>query len=146
MSPKQNYKSDIALIMSKINHSGGNLWATEDKKIWKGSSFSTRDVAIMLSELGFTKEDDIIRDIADLIFSTWRPDGRFKGSPSDAIYPCQTIGAARVLCYLGYSDDERIKKLLNIYWRPNTMMVVGNAINSVLEKVPKWHTQIHDLH
>jgi len=110
MNQKQKYKNDIALIMSKINHNGGELWATEDKKIWKGSPFATRDVAIMLSDLGFTKEDGIIRDIADLIFSSWKPDGRFRVSPSGSIYPCQTIGAARVLCYLGYSDDDRIKK------------------------------------
>jgi hypothetical protein len=107
---KEEYKEDIALIMTKINHNGGELWATEDKKIWKGSPFATRDVAIMLTELGFTKRDIIIQDIADLIFGTWRPDGRFRVSPSGAIYPCQTIGAARILCYLGYSEDDRIKK------------------------------------
>jgi hypothetical protein len=109
MDLKEKYKTDIALIMSKINHNGGELWATVDKKIWKGSPFSTRDVAIMLSGLGFTKKDGIIQEIAELFFSTQKPDGRFRVSPSGAIYPCQTIGAARVLCYLGYSDDERIK-------------------------------------
>jgi hypothetical protein len=110
MNLKEKYKDDIAMIMSKINHNGGELWATKDKKISKGSPFDTRDVALMLSELGFTKKDIIIQDIADLIFSTWKPDGRFKISLSGAIYPCHTIGAARVLCYLGYSDDNRIKK------------------------------------
>jgi hypothetical protein len=109
MNPKEKYKDDIARIMNKINHNGGDLWATIDKKIGKGSPFATKDVALMLSELGFNKKDIIIQDIADLIFSTWRPDGRFKASPSGAIYPCHTIGAARVLCYLGYSDDHRIK-------------------------------------
>jgi hypothetical protein len=110
MTLKEKYKDDIADIMSKINHNGGELWATKDKKIWKGSPFATRDVALMLSELGYTKKDRIIQDIADLIFSTLQPDGRFKVSPSGAIYPCHTIGAARVLCYLGYSDDERMVK------------------------------------
>lgn len=107
---KEKYKDDIAMIMTKINHNGGELWATKDKKICKGSPFATRDVALILSELGFTNKDTIIQDITDLIFSTWKPDGRFKVSPSGAIYPCHTIGAARVLCYLGYSDDNRIKK------------------------------------
>jgi len=112
MNLKEKYKDDIALIMTKINHNGGELWATTDQKISKGSPFATRDVAIMLSELGFTKEDRIIQDIAELIFSNWKYDGRFRISPSGAIYPCQTIGTARVLCYLGYSDDDRIKKTL----------------------------------
>ena len=56
MNLKEKYKDDIAMIMSKINHNGGELWATKDKKISKGSPFDTRDVAIMLSELGFTKK------------------------------------------------------------------------------------------
>jgi hypothetical protein len=110
MDPKEKYKDDIALILSRIGHNGGGLWTTNDKKICKGSPFSTRDVALMLSELGFTKNDLIIQDIANLIFSIWKPDGRFKISPSGAIYPCHTIGVVRVLCYLGYSEDNRIKK------------------------------------
>jgi hypothetical protein len=110
MTLKENYKDDIAFILSKINHNGGKLWATHDKKIWKGSPFATRDVALMLPELGFTKKDPLIRDIAGLIFSTWKPDGRFRVTPSGAILPCMTIGAARVLCYLGYQDDQRLKK------------------------------------
>ena len=110
MNIKKKYKDDIAMIMAKSNHNGGDLWATKDKKICKGSPFATRDVALMLSELGFNKHDIIIQDITDLIFSIWKPDGRFKISPSGAIYPCHTIGVARVLCYLGFSNDKRIKK------------------------------------
>ncbi len=110
MDLKEKYKDDVAVIMAKINHNGGDLWATKDRKICKGSPFDTRDVALMLFELGFTKKDRIIQDIADLIFSTWKQDGRFRISPSGAVYPCHTIGAARVLCYLGYSDDNRIQK------------------------------------
>ena len=109
MNLKKKYQNDIALIMTKFNHNGGELWATEDKKISKGSPFSTRDVALMLFELGFSNKDTIIQDIAKLVFSNWKPDGRFRISPSGAIYPCHTIGAARVLCYLGYSNDNRIK-------------------------------------
>jgi hypothetical protein len=113
MTLKDKYKNDIALIIAKINHNGGDLWATEDRKIWKGSPFATRDVAIMLAELGYDKKDQIIIDIAELVFNAWKPDGRFRVAPSGAIYPCQTIGAARILCYLGYAEDERIKKTFN---------------------------------
>lgn len=113
MNIKEHHKNDIAVIMSKINHNGGELWATKDKKISKGSPFATRDVAIMLSELGFTKKDPVIQDIAELMFSTWQLDGRFRISPSGAIYPCHTIGAARVLSCLGYAEDERIKTTMD---------------------------------
>jgi hypothetical protein len=110
METSDKYKDDIAIIMSKIHQNGGDFWATKDNGIGKGSPFSTRDVAIILHELGYKKKDAIIQDIAKLIFNTWHDDGRFKIYPTGAIYPCHTIGAARVLCYLGYSKDERLKK------------------------------------
>lgn len=104
------YKDDMAVIMSKIHQNGGDFWATKDKGIGKGSPFSTRDVAIILHELGYNKKETIIQGIVNTIFDTWRDDGRFKISPAGAIYPCHTIGTARVLCYLGYSKDIRLKK------------------------------------
>jgi len=33
MNLKEKYKDDIALIMNKINHNGGELWTTNDRKI-----------------------------------------------------------------------------------------------------------------
>ena len=96
--------------MSKKHVNGGDLWSTEDKNIGKGSPFSTRDVALILAELGFTKKDLIIKQIADLFFEAQQPDGRFKISNGSAVYPCHTIGSLRVLCYLGYSKDKRLIK------------------------------------
>lgn len=109
MNLRKKYKADIDAIMSKRYNLGGDLWTTEDNRIGKGSPFSTRDVAIMLSEFGFTKQDPIIRDIASTIFEAWLPDGRFKITPSGALYPCHTITALRVLCYLGYAKDPRLQ-------------------------------------
>jgi hypothetical protein len=63
---------------------------------------------LYLLELGFTRSDQIIKEAADLIFSTQREDGRFKIAAS-AIYPCQTAYAANVLCHMGYADDERLR-------------------------------------
>jgi|GEM_PF-5437141 len=37
MNLKEKYKDDIALIMTKINHNGGELWATNDKRLDKSS-------------------------------------------------------------------------------------------------------------
>ena len=110
MKVKDKYKNDIAIIMSKKYANGGDLWAGEDNNIGKGSPFSTRDVALILTELGYTKKDKIIKDIAELIFEHQQQDGRFKISKSSAIYPCHTIGCVRALCYLGYAKDKRLKK------------------------------------
>lgn len=109
MNIRKQYKSDIEFIKSKQNHLGGDFWTTVDNRIGKGSPFSARDVAIILSELGFTQKDDEIRGIAEKFFSVLRPDGRFKISPSGTMFPCQTITALRVLCYMGFSQDERLK-------------------------------------
>ncbi|MDN5202009.1 hypothetical protein QQ008_11565 [Fulvivirgaceae bacterium BMA10] len=96
--------------MSKENHLGGGLWTTKDNRIGKGSPFSTRDVAIMLSELGFSREEQLIQEIAYTIFKTWREDGRFKIAPQGTMFPCYTIAALRALCCLGYKEDSRLQK------------------------------------
>jgi hypothetical protein len=123
-----NYESDIIAIVARRFDNGGDLWATVDKRIAKGSAFSTLSCALILTELGVA-DNPIMKEIAELIFSCWKEDGRFKIAPKGAIYPCQVAGVARVLCTMGYSDDFRIKKtmeyLLQIQygdggWRCNT--------------------------
>jgi hypothetical protein len=109
MKLKDKHKNDIEFIMSKRYVNGGDLWAGEDSNIGKGTPFSTRDVSLILVELGFSKKDRIIMDLAELIFEHQQPDGRFRISRSGAIYPCHTIGCVRVLCYLGYAKDKRLK-------------------------------------
>ena len=110
MKRKDKYKNDIAFVISKRGANGCDFWAGEDNNIGKGSPFSTRDVALMLTELGFTQKDKIIKDIAELIFENQQQDGRFRISKSSTSYPCHTIGCLRALCYLGYAKDQRLKK------------------------------------
>jgi hypothetical protein len=55
-------------------------------------------------------DDPILKAAAELIFSTWREDGRFRVYPKGSIYPCQTTIAADVLCHMGYTKDERLQK------------------------------------
>lgn len=50
-----------------------------------------------------------MKETANLIFSTWKEDGRFKIFPTGSIYPCQTAESARTLCYMGYANDSRIE-------------------------------------
>ncbi len=105
----KQYKSDIEAIIAKRYDNGADLWTTPDKRTYKGTPFSTLESVLMLTELELTATP-IMKDAAELILSLWREDGRFQIVPKSAIYPCQTAGAARVLCRLGYTSDNRLKK------------------------------------
>lgn len=104
----KQYQSDVDTILAKRHDNGGDYWTTPDRRLSKGSPFSTLDCAFMLLELGIDRSEPILKETADLILSTWREDGRFKLSPQGAIYPCQTINAARILSHLGYASDSRL--------------------------------------
>jgi len=110
MAIAKQYQSDVNAILAKRYDNGGDYWATPDKRLMKGSPFSTFDCASMLLELGIDRSESIMKEISDLVLSTWREDGRFKLSPQGAIYPCHTINAARILCYLGYASDSRLQR------------------------------------
>lgn len=110
MNTVHPYAADIAAILSHQHDNGGSLWATPDKRLLKGSPFSTLDCASYLLELGVCPEETVLRETAALIFSVWQADGRFKVYPTGGIYPCQTAIAADVLCKMGYADDARLQK------------------------------------
>ena len=115
--------------MAKRYDNGGDLWATADKRLGKGSLFSTLQCVLMLSELGMDTSEPILNEATELIISAWREDGRLRLAPKGAIYPCHTAWTARTLCRLGYATDNRLKRtfahLLEIQhddggWRCNT--------------------------
>lgn len=105
---KQNLE-DMDTILSHRYDNGADLWATPDKRLLKGAPFSTFECALYLLELGMSSDDPLMKTIADLIFSTWKEDGRFKIYPTGGIYPCQTAIATKVLCHMGYANDARLK-------------------------------------
>ncbi len=107
---QEQYQADINAILSKRHGNGADYWTTPDKRLIKGSPFNTLACAYMLAELGMNPSEPVLQETASLILSTWRDDGRFKLSPDGGIYPCQTINAARTLCYLGYALDPRLQK------------------------------------
>lgn len=107
---RQAYAADIEAILSKRRQHGADHWATADGNLIKGSPFTTLDSAYLLRELGMDPSEPVLRGTAELIFSARREDGRFRLTPGGAIYSCQTIGAARTLCHLGYSDDPRLAR------------------------------------
>ena len=110
MAIAKQYQSDVEAILAKRHDNGGDYWTTPDRRLSKGSPFSTLDCAFMLLELGMDRSEPVLKETSDLFLSSWREDGRFKLSPQGAIYPCHTINAARILCHLGYASDSRLKK------------------------------------
>ncbi len=104
------FQADIAAILSHLRDNGGDLWTTPDRRLLKGAPFSTLECAGYLLELGMKPDDPLLLRVADLIFSAWQEDGRFKVYPQGGIYPCQTALAAAALCHLGYGEDARLQK------------------------------------
>lgn len=107
---RERYESDIQAILARRHLNGGDLWATPDKKLQKGSPFTTLESACLLRELGMEASEPVLKDTAELIFSAQQKDGRFRTVPGGSIYPCNTINAARTLCVLGYAEDPRLLK------------------------------------
>lgn len=113
---KECYKADVEAILARRYDNGGDWWATEDLRIFKGSPFSTLESVLMLAELemGLGHEvgdfSEVMREAGALMLRLWREDGRFQVAPKSAIYPCQTASVARALCRLGYANDERLRK------------------------------------
>ena len=110
MAVNELYRSDVDAILARRYDQGAGLWTTPDKRLIKGSPFSTIGSALLLLKLGMEPDDPVLGDVAELIFSVWREDGRFKLAPQGAIYPCHTILAVDALCHLGHTEDRRVQK------------------------------------
>ncbi|MCC0669727.1 MULTISPECIES: prenyltransferase [unclassified Clostridioides] len=115
MNVENQYLSDIEEILSHRYDNGADYWATPDKRLMKGSPFTTLDSVLYLLELGMKPTDTLLKECADLIFSTWREDGRFKLYPKGGIYPCHTANATNALCHMGYASDVRIQKTFQYF-------------------------------
>jgi len=112
MAVEAKYQNDVDIILSHRNDLGADYWTTPDKRLGKGSPFSCLDSALMLLELGMEPTDPILMAVADLFFSVWKKDGRFKVYPTGGILPCHTAYVANLMCRLGYVEDERIQATL----------------------------------
>ena len=110
MNTENRYLSDIEIILSHEHDNESDLWATPDKNLLKGAPFTTLESVSYLLELGVSMNDSILKEAAELIFSTWKEDGRFKTHPKAGIYPCHTALAVNTLCHMGYPNDTRIQK------------------------------------
>jgi len=110
MAVEQQYFSDVEAILSHRYDNGDDLWTTSDKRLLKGSPFSAYNSTRLLLELGMEPTEPILTAVSELFFNAWKEDGRFKLYPNGAIYPCQTIIAAELLCRMGYVSDYRLQK------------------------------------
>ncbi|HEK5084924.1 TPA: prenyltransferase, partial [Clostridioides difficile] len=72
MNVENQSLSDIEIILSHRYDNGADYWTTPDKRLIKGSPFSTLDSVLYLLELGVNPDDTLLKECADLIFSTWR--------------------------------------------------------------------------
>jgi len=104
-----DYKNDIDCILSHRQDNGAEFWSTPDNNIIKGGPFSTLEATYMLAELGLDATDPVLGGAAALIWQAQREDGRFSLVPKSSIFPCQTIHAAKTLCYLGFAQDARLQ-------------------------------------
>lgn len=110
MAAPKSYQDDVKVILGKRRDNGADFWATPDGRWGKGSPYSTFDCGLMLSELGLSRSDPVMKGIAAKILNSWQEDGRIRPAPKGPVFPCHTANAARVLCRLGFSRDRRLKR------------------------------------
>ena len=110
MPIEMQYLSDVEKIISHRFDNGADYWTTPDKRLIKGAPFSTLECVKYLMELGMEPTEPLLKECADLIFTSWREDGSFKLYPQGSVYPCQIVNAAEVLCQMGYASDDRLQK------------------------------------
>jgi len=115
MAVENQYASDVEAILSHRYDNGADHWTTPDKRLLKGSPFSAYNCALMLLELGMESTEPVLQEIAELFFSVWKEDGRFKLYPSGGILPCHTALAASLLCHMGYQSDKRLQKTFQYF-------------------------------
>ena len=71
MTDKERYSSDMEAILSHRYDNGADLWTTPDRRLIKGSPFSTLESVMYLLELGMEPSDPLLLEAAALIFNTW---------------------------------------------------------------------------
>lgn len=109
MAVAPQHQADIESILATRHDNGADFWATPDGRLAKGGPFSTLEAPALLMELGLDPSGEVLQGAAEVLWSAWREDGRFRLAPSGAIYPCHTINAVRALARLGHATDQRLQ-------------------------------------
>lgn len=138
MAIPKKYQQDLDSILEKRHHNGADFWATPDGRWGTGSPFSTFDCVLMLSELGMSHSDPVLKGAAEQILNAWQEKGRFRPAQKFSGYPCNTANATRALCRIGFAQDSRVKRtfehLFEIQhsdggWRCNTTKLGKSPIS-----------------
>lgn len=59
------YASDVEEILSHRHDNGADLWATPDRRLLKGSPFSSLESPLYLLELGMEPAQPVLRETAE---------------------------------------------------------------------------------
>ena len=88
----------------------GGYWESE-KSLYRPKYTATNWMALVLSDLGLTKDHPKIRKMCDLFFDRW-----LQEKSSDNIFHdevCIVGNTARMLTRFGYVDDSRVARLID---------------------------------
>lgn len=128
----QRVQQDIEAIISHQYDHGADLWSTSDHKLLKGAPFTTLESPLYLLELGMSREENLLKETAALIFQGWREDGRFKISPSGgSIHVIQRWLCERCVL-LVTQGTSGCNRPFTIFLLLRKQMAAGSAISIVL--------------
>jgi hypothetical protein len=99
----RKYAPDVEAVVARRHDNGGDYWASPDGRLAVGDPFSTLTSLLVLHELKVPRTHEAVRGALQLVLGAQREDGRFRLTPTGAIYPCATAAAARVLCRFGHA-------------------------------------------
>ena len=60
MAVSAQYQADVNALLAMRHDNGADLWATPDKRLMKGSPFTTLESALLLLELGMPPSDPLL--------------------------------------------------------------------------------------
>lgn len=111
----QSIQQDIEAIISHQYDHGVDLWSTPDHKLLNGAPFTTLECPHYLLELGMSREENLLKETAALIFQGWRKMVDLKFRRQGGSILCHTAQALRTLCALGYARDQRLQQTFHYF-------------------------------
>jgi hypothetical protein len=102
--PKRGWASDIL-----GRQKPGGYWESA-KSLYRPKYTATNWMAIVLSDLGLTRDDSRVAKIAELFFREWLDDKK-ENIFEDEV--CIVGNAARFMTRFGYYDDPRVRRLFD---------------------------------
>lgn len=128
----QSIQQDIEAIISHQYDHGADLWSTPDHKLLKGAPFTTLECPHYLLELGMSREENLLKETAALIFQGWREDGRFKISPSGGSILVIQHRLCERCVLLVTQGTNGCNRPFTIFLLLRKQMAAGSAISIVL--------------